>query len=120
MILAGPFEVRTLLFQVHSKLTGKGHRTLKTGFLWGITLPPLPPPLLSTLHICQLQPPGKMRRRLLSHLQQFDILKIPDKAVRTAVAVRSVGLIFIVRDETQVGATPTASLKSGLPVASPL
>ena len=61
-----------------------------------------------------------MRRRLLSHLQQFDILKIPDKLVSTAVAVRSVGLIFIVGDETQVGATPTASLKSGLPAASPL
>ena len=60
-----------------------------------------------------------MIRCLLSHLQQFDILKIPDKVVSTGVAVRSVGLIFIVGDETQAGATPTASLKSGVPVASP-
>lgn len=120
MILAGPFEAKTLLFQVHSKLPGKSHRTLKAGLLWGIRLPPLPPPLLSALHICQLQPPGKMTRYLLSHLQQFDILKIPDKVVSTAVAVRSVGLVFIVGDETQAGATSTASLKSGVPVASPL
>ena len=50
-----------------------------------------------------------MVRHLLSHLQQVDILKIPDKVVSTALmaaagAVRSLGFIFIVGDETQRGA----------------
>lgn len=77
----------------------------------------------------KLQPPGKMIRHLLSHLQQVDILKIPDKVVSTAlmaaaVAVRSSGLIFIVGDETQGRLVPQASLEPrlgcwGLPHFSP-
>lgn len=67
----------------------------------------------------KLQPPGKMIRHLLSHLQHIDILKIPDKVVSTALmaaagAVRSSGFIFIVGDETQGGLVPQASLEAHL------
>lgn len=60
-----------------------------------------------------------MRRHLLSRLQQFDVLKIQDEVVRTAltaaaVAVRRVGLGFIVGDETQAGPAPTVSLEPRL------
>lgn len=68
-----------------------------------------------------------MAKHLLSHLQQSDILKILDKIMSTAlmaaaVAVRSVGLIFIVGDETQAGPAPTseAGTMSEMPGAAPL
>ena len=95
---------------------------------WSDFLPSHPLSSLPTTS-AKLQLPGKMIRHLLSHLQQVDILKIPDKVVSTAlmaaaVAVRSSGLIFIVGDETQRLLVPQVSLEPrlgcwGLPHFSP-
>lgn len=72
------------------------------------TLPPCPPRLPSYSH------QEKMIRHLLSHLQQSDILKIQDKVVSTALmvaaaAVRSMGPVFIVGDETLAGPALTGA-----------
>lgn len=67
-----------------------------------------------------------MIRHLLSHLQQFDILKVLDKVVSTAlmaaaVAIQSTGLNYIMGDETQAYPVPTREplVASGMPGAAP-